>query len=173
MTHVFLATDLLAGLATGIILIAVFFMIVRAASTGDLRIHRHRRSFWRRDDSNLSVFGQTGLLDHFTDNQTSASTSNDDLSIYRSHDNVSNISAPISNDDFGSKSSDLSDWSTGGHFGDSGGSLGGSFADSLNDNSSSFGDSSGGLGSSLGDSFSDSGSSFSDNCSGDSVSSDN
>ena len=156
MTHVLIATDLLPIIGFGVFLVFVIFVLGRAAASGQLNIHRPRRSFWHRDTSNFSIFGQTGMIDHIVNHQTSANSS-DNLSIFSAHDNVSNTGRSdwSSGSGFGDSGSIFGDSSSGGSFGDSGGGLGSSVGDS-------FSDSGGGLGSSLGDSFSDNSSSLDD-----------
>ena len=180
MTHILIATDLLPLIGLGLFLCFVIFVLGRAANSGQLRVRRHRRNFWDRDDSNLSIFGQTGLLD-----PPAASTSQDDLSIYRPHDNVSTVFDSRTDDTSSTGSSGISDlvnWSSGGSYENSGGLLGDRFGSSSGHNSGgglvdlfgsssshnsggglgdllgSFGhNSGGGLGDSIGSSFGDSG----------------
>ena len=162
MTHVLIATDLFPLIGLGLFVVFVIFALGRAASTGQLT-RRHRRNFWDRDDSNLSIFGQTGLLDHMADSTTSSSQ--DDLSIFRSHDNVSSPfeSGTDTSSSESDKISNLTDWSSGGSFGNSGGGLGDTIGDLFGNSGSGFrGGGGGGLGESLGSSFGDSGSSFGD-----------
>ena len=166
MTHVLIAADLVT-VGLGILAVIVFVALVGAASTGQIRPGRRNnrsRGFWRNNEPDYQLFGQTGLLHQPDDANNDTFLGPNPLSIYEPADDASHSTeiggaGSILGLNSETNSSSVSD--SGGY-----GGLGSSAGEFLN-----LDDSGGGGSFDSGDYSSDS--SFSDNSGGGSYGSDN
>lgn len=151
MAHILLAADLLTvGVFFGLLIVVL--LAIGAFSSGQVRYVKPSRrnagpGYWDNNEANDSVFGQPGLLDHprETTDQTFSDSQND-LSIYQTHDNSSGFSSDFSHSEGAGSVLGLSDHAESHDSGGFGG-LGSSAGEFLNLDNSSAGqiESSGGL----------------------------